>query len=88
MSIHPKGSSGVQRHVLGLETSRTGRKTSDEGKAGLFKRFADIDVFDIELDEGSGEVVNAVRAIAPTFGISIFGHPAPECFILSVHFKT
>src|SRR5262249_11394028 len=40
-----------------------------EGKANLFKKFADIDVFDIELDaKGVDEIVAAVKAIAPTFG--------------------
>jgi malate dehydrogenase (oxaloacetate-decarboxylating)(NADP+) len=53
-----------------------------EGKANLFKKFADIDVFDIELDAMSvDEMVNAVKAIAPTFGgINLEDIRAPECF--------
>lgn len=53
-----------------------------EGKANLFKKFADIDVFDIELNAASvDEMVAAVRAIAPTFGgINLEDIRAPECF--------
>jgi malate dehydrogenase (oxaloacetate-decarboxylating)(NADP+) len=53
-----------------------------EGKANLFKKFADIDVFDIELDATTvDEIVSAVKAIAPTFGgINLEDIRAPECF--------
>ena len=53
-----------------------------EGKGILFKRFADIDVFDIELDAPDVEgMVSAVRAMAPTFGgINLEDIKAPECF--------
>ena len=53
-----------------------------EGKANLFKKFADIDVFDIELDAHTvDEIVNAVKAIAPSFGgINLEDIKAPECF--------
>ena len=53
-----------------------------EGKANLFKKFADIDVFDIELDASTAdEIVAAVKAIAPTFGgINLEDIKAPECF--------
>jgi malate dehydrogenase (oxaloacetate-decarboxylating)(NADP+) len=53
-----------------------------EGKANLFKKFADIDVFDIELDARTvEEMVAAVKAIAPTFGgINLEDIKAPECF--------
>lgn len=53
-----------------------------EGKANLFKKFADIDVFDIELDAKTPEqVIAAVAAIAPTFGgINLEDIGAPECF--------
>ena len=53
-----------------------------EGKAVLFKRFADIDVFDIELDARTpDEMVAAVAALAPTFGgINLEDIKAPECF--------
>ena len=53
-----------------------------EGKAVLFKRFADIDVFDIELAARTAdEMVAAVTALAPTFGgINLEDIKAPECF--------
>ena len=53
-----------------------------EGKANLFKKFADIDVFDIELNAPTAdEVVAAVAAMAPTFGgINLEDIKAPECF--------
>jgi malate dehydrogenase (oxaloacetate-decarboxylating)(NADP+) len=53
-----------------------------EGKANLFKKFADIDVFDIELNAStSDEIVAAVKAIAPTFGgINLEDIRSPECF--------
>ena len=53
-----------------------------EGKAILFKRFADIDVFDIELDcKTVDEMVTAVKAMEPTFGgINLEDIKAPECF--------
>jgi malate dehydrogenase (oxaloacetate-decarboxylating)(NADP+) len=53
-----------------------------EGKGVLFKRFADIDVFDIELDATTvEEVIAACKAIAPTFGgINLEDIKAPECF--------
>ncbi len=53
-----------------------------EGKANLFKKFADIDVFDIELDAMTvDEIVAAVKAIAPTFGgINLEDIRSPECF--------
>ena len=53
-----------------------------EGKAALFKTFADIDVFDLELDASDPEkFVDAVAALAPTFGgINLEDIKAPECF--------
>jgi len=53
-----------------------------EGKANLFKKFADIDVFDIELDvDGAEEIITAVKALAPTFGgINLEDIKSPECF--------
>jgi malate dehydrogenase (oxaloacetate-decarboxylating)(NADP+) len=55
-----------------------------EGKGVLFKVFADIDVFDIELDAPDPEtVITAVRALAPTFGgINLEDIKAPECFYI------
>jgi malate dehydrogenase (oxaloacetate-decarboxylating)(NADP+) len=53
-----------------------------EGKAALFKTFADIDVFDLELDASDPDkFVDAVAALAPTFGgINLEDIKAPECF--------
>ena len=53
-----------------------------EGKAVLFKRFADIDVFDIEVNtEDPEEFIRTVEMIAPTFGgINVEDVKAPECF--------
>jgi malate dehydrogenase (oxaloacetate-decarboxylating)(NADP+) len=53
-----------------------------EGKACLFKKFAGIDVFDIEVDETDpGRLVDIIAALAPTFGgINLEDIKAPECF--------
>jgi malate dehydrogenase (oxaloacetate-decarboxylating)(NADP+) len=53
-----------------------------EGKGVLFKRFADIDVFDVELDHDSAaEMVRTISAMEPTFGgINLEDIKAPECF--------
>jgi malate dehydrogenase (oxaloacetate-decarboxylating)(NADP+) len=53
-----------------------------EGKGVLFKRFADIDVFDIELDEeNTTEMIRSISAMEPTFGgINLEDIKAPECF--------
>ncbi|MBK8139073.1 MAG: NADP-dependent malic enzyme [Chloroflexi bacterium] len=63
---------------LGPEAS----KPVMEGKGVLFKRFADIDVFDIEINASTpDEIVAVVRAMAPTFGgINLEDIKAPECF--------
>lgn len=60
-----------------------------EGKAVLFKKFADIDVFDIEVDAASESAfVEAVAAIAPTFGgINLEDIKAPECFSIEYELK-
>jgi len=60
-----------------------------EGKGVLFKKFADIDVFDIEVDAPSESAfVNAVSAIAPTFGgINLEDIKAPECFSIEYELK-
>ncbi len=69
--------------VLGLgDIGALASKPVMEGKGLLFKAFADIDVFDIEVDRtGVDEFVEAVKAIAPTFGgINLEDIGAPECF--------
>jgi malate dehydrogenase (oxaloacetate-decarboxylating)(NADP+) len=69
--------------VLGLgNLGPLAAKPVMEGKAVLFKRFADIDVFDIEIDsQDVDEIVRTVQLIAPTFGgINLEDIRAPECF--------
>jgi len=69
--------------VLGLgDIGPAAGKPVMEGKGVLFKRFADIDVFDIEVDTHNvEEFVNCVKLIAPTFGgINLEDIRAPECF--------
>lgn len=69
--------------VLGLgDIGALAGKPVMEGKGVLFKRFADIDVFDIELDtKDIDEIVNAVKIMEPTFGgINLEDIKAPECF--------
>ncbi|WCR11229.1 NADP-dependent malic enzyme [Paracoccus stylophorae] len=60
-----------------------------EGKAVLFKRFADVNAIDIELDtEDAEEFINAVRLMGPTFGgINLEDIKAPECFIIESRLK-
>lgn len=55
-----------------------------EGKAMLFKKFADIDVFDLELSaEDPDQFIAAVKALEPTFGgINLEDIKAPECFYI------
>ncbi len=69
--------------VLGLgNIGPLASKPVMEGKAVLFKKFAGIDVFDIEVDaSGVDEMVNVVSALEPTFGgINLEDIKAPECF--------
>ena len=71
--------------VLGLgDIGPAAAKPVMEGKGVLFKRFADIDVFDLELDSHDiDEIELAVTLVAPTFGgINLEDIKAPECFIL------
>ena len=76
--------------VLGLgDIGAIAGKPVMEGKGLLFKSFADIDVFDIEVDRTSvDEFVEAVKAIAPTFGgINLEDIKAPECFEIERRLK-
>ncbi len=71
--------------VLGLgDIGPLGGKPVMEGKGVLFKRFADIDVFDIELNsKDPDEIVRAVQMLEPTFGgINLEDIKAPECFYI------
>ncbi|WP_254769377.1 NADP-dependent malic enzyme [Salinilacihabitans rarus] len=69
--------------VLGLgDIGAQASKPVMEGKGVLFKRFADIDVFDVELDEDDPEkFAAAVKMMEPTFGgVNLEDIKAPECF--------
>ena len=69
--------------VLGLgNIGALAGKPVMEGKGVLFKRFADIDVFDIEIDStDTDEIIRTCELIAPTFGgINLEDIRAPECF--------
>jgi len=71
--------------VLGLgDLGPLGSKPVMEGKAVLFKRFADVDGIDVELDSTDvDEIVATVRVIAPTYGgINLEDIKAPECFVI------
>ncbi|MBW4438063.1 MAG: NADP-dependent malic enzyme [Pleurocapsa minor GSE-CHR-MK-17-07R] len=60
-----------------------------EGKGVLFKRFADIDVFDIEINATTAEeIITVVRALAPTFGgINLEDIKSPECFEIETRLR-
>lgn len=76
--------------VLGLgNLGALASKPVMEGKAVLFKRFADVNAVDIELDtENVEEFICAVRAMGPTFGgINLEDIKAPECFIIEQTLK-
>jgi malate dehydrogenase (oxaloacetate-decarboxylating)(NADP+) len=76
--------------VLGLgNIGAAAGKPVMEGKGVLFKRFADIDVFDIELDtENQDEIVRACELLEPTFGgINLEDIKAPECFYIEEKLK-
>jgi malate dehydrogenase (oxaloacetate-decarboxylating)(NADP+) len=76
--------------VLGLGAiGALASKPVMEGKAVLFKKFADIDVFDLELDTTDPEAfVNAVAMMEPTFGgINLEDIKAPECFAIEAALK-
>jgi len=71
--------------VLGLgNIGPAAAKPVMEGKAVLFKRFADIDVFDIELDtKDPREVIRTCQILEPTFGgINLEDIKAPDCFVI------
>ena len=59
-----------------------------EGKAVLFKRFADIDVFDLEIRGGPETVIDVVTALEPTFGgINLEDIKAPDCFTIEAELR-
>jgi malate dehydrogenase (oxaloacetate-decarboxylating)(NADP+) len=76
--------------VLGLgDIGALASKPVMEGKGVLFKRFADVDVYDIELDtKDPEEVVRTVKLLEPTFGgINLEDFKAPECFYIEEQLK-
>jgi malate dehydrogenase (oxaloacetate-decarboxylating)(NADP+) len=76
--------------VLGLgNIGALAGKPVMEGKGVLFKRFADIDVFDIEIDStDTEEIIRTIELIAPTFGgINLEDIRAPECFEIEARLK-
>ncbi len=76
--------------VLGLgDIGPEASKPVMEGKAVLFKIFADIDVFDIEINEKDPEkFVQIVKSLEPTFGgINLEDIKAPECFFIEQQLK-
>ena len=76
--------------VLGLgNIGALAGKPVMEGKGVLFKRFADIDVFDIEIDsQDPEEIIRTIELIAPTFGgINLEDIRAPECFVIEKRLK-
>ncbi|MCU7855957.1 MAG: NADP-dependent malic enzyme, partial [Candidatus Thiodiazotropha sp. (ex Lucinoma borealis)] len=76
--------------VLGLGTiGSLASKPVMEGKAVLFKQFADIDVFDIEIEERDPQLfIETVARLEPSFGgINLEDIKAPECFIIEKALK-
>ncbi len=76
--------------VLGLgNLGALAGKPVMEGKGVLFKQFADVDVFDIEVDtRDPEEIIRAAKPLAPTFGgINLEDIKAPECFEIQERLK-
>lgn len=76
--------------ILGLgDLGALASKPVMEGKSVLFKRFADIDSIDIEIDsKDANEIINVVSKIAVTFGgINLEDIAAPDCFVIEQKLK-
>lgn len=76
--------------VLGLgDIGPLASKPVMEGKAVLFKKFADLDVFDIEIQEKNPEkLIEIIKSLEPTFGgINLEDIKAPECFVIEQTLK-
>ena len=78
----------VQQFLVWVTWS-TSIKTVMEGKAVLFKRFADIDSIDLEIDsKNTDEIINSIKNFAPSFGgINLEDIAAPDCFIIEEKLK-
>src|SRR5690606_35942994 len=76
--------------VLGLgDIGPDASKPVMEGKGVLFKKFAGIDVFDLEINEKDPEkLINIIKSLEPTFGgINLEDIKAPECFVIEQTLK-
>ena len=76
--------------ILGLgNLGALASKPVMEGKAVLFKRFADIDSIDLEIDcNNADEIINSIKNFAPSFGgINLEDIAAPDCFIIEQKLK-
>jgi malate dehydrogenase (oxaloacetate-decarboxylating)(NADP+) len=76
--------------ILGLgDRGALASKPVMEGKGILFKRFADVDVFDIELDtKDPDKIIDIIKTMEPTFGgINLEDIKAPECFYIEKKLK-
>jgi len=76
--------------ILGLgDRGALASKPVMEGKGVLFKRFADVDVFDIELDtKDPDKIIDMVKTMEPTFGgINLEDIKSPECFYIEKKLK-
>ncbi len=76
--------------ILGMgDLGALAAKPVMEGKAVLFKRFADIDSIDLEIDsKNTDEIINSIKNFAPSFGgINLEDIAAPDCFIIEQKLK-
>jgi len=76
--------------ILGMgDLGALASKPVMEGKAVLFKRFADIDSIDLEIDsKNTDEIINSIKSFAPSFGgINLEDIAAPDCFIIEEKLK-
>ena len=76
--------------ILGMgDLGALASKPVMEGKAVLFKRFADIDSIDLEIDsKDTNEIINSIKNFAPSFGgINLEDIAAPDCFIIEQKLK-
>ena len=76
--------------ILGLgDLGALASKPVMEGKAVLFKRFADIDSIDLEIDsKDTSEIINSIKNFAPSFGgINLEDIAAPDCFVIEEKLK-
>ena len=76
--------------ILGMgDLGALASKPVMEGKAVLFKRFADIDSIDLEIDsKNTDEIINSIKNFSPSFGgINLEDIAAPDCFVIEEKLK-